>query len=137
MSDLKKRSYEVLARDMKKPRNADEDFWKIKHEDPSEFDEIANTESLWITNIEGTNSKKGLLPKFEHQSPIVGTRKINSTLKSQQEKHLKAMQEKQPTGRDGKKLPIPRQSLTSSVSSLNPKLSARKNLAASQKLISK
>lgn len=95
----------------------DDAFWKIQEEENSRgdvnLDELVG-KGLWITKLDsdiGLVSQSASLPVLPKvKSPAFKIEKkqfMKSSLEEQQEKHLKILQEKQPLGRDGKRIPLP------------------------------
>lgn len=87
----------------------DDDFWKFQEEDDQSKSEDLVGKGLWIMNLD-TELKSNLslpaLPKLKSPNAII--KPINkSNLEEHKEKFLKNMQQKQPIGRDGKRIPLP------------------------------
>lgn len=96
------------------PRLIDDDFWKIHEEDNQKDSNIEEMlgKGLWITNLE--SSKPPImqsvvsLPKQKPHLASIEKRNTKSKLEIQQERHLRILQDKQPLGRDGKRIPLPK-----------------------------
>ena len=111
--------YEKLFRNYEEiqlPNVVDDDFWKINEESP-ERNEEKLTKGLWIMSLDSdTISHTASLPALP-KTKIITTKiptipkvqRLNgkANLEEQQEKYLKLLQEKQPLGRDGKRIPLP------------------------------
>lgn len=142
------------------------DFWNEEQDEDlaaypnSQLQDISAVKGLWILSAENeirqgpqqfrssqafsTSSKQSFLeplpsvrspkPVFGGQSPVP-TSKASSFLE-QRQRHLEKLMEKQPIGRDGKRLPIPRLSRSDhkSTPSLKKVPSYRKNALAASEL---
>ncbi|CAG9318749.1 unnamed protein product [Blepharisma stoltei] len=98
----------------------DIDFWKStdeidNHNGAVKFEEIAATKDLWIMNIDRSSNVKSSQPSIKNSTPSSPLQKPRPTasrdaalknLKYAQEKFIKKQSEKNPIGRDGKRLPI-------------------------------
>ena len=96
------------------PRLIDDDFWKVSEEDTqkdSNFEELLG-KGLWITNLESQKPpvmhSVPSLPKQKPQLATIEKSNTKSKLEIQQERHLRILQDKQPLGRDGKRIPLPK-----------------------------
>lgn len=98
-----------------KPQLYDNDFWKVNEDDnerDSKFEELFGS-GLWISKLDSqkmqTVASLPVLPKNRPQ--LAAIEKKNTTkskLEIQQERQMKILQEKQPVGRDGKRIPLPK-----------------------------
>lgn len=98
-----------------KPQLYDNDFWKVnedEYEKDSKFEDLLGS-GLWISKLEtqkmATAASMPVLPKTKPQlAPIEKKTMGKSKLEIQQERQMKILQEKQPIGRDGKRIPLPK-----------------------------
>jgi hypothetical protein len=101
--------------EVKQPSIVDDDFWKVNDEETSAkeygLEELAG-KGLWLANLDvemrPVLSMQSLsLPKKElPQKPDTHV-KSRLNLEEQQERYLKLLRDKQPVGRDGKRIPLP------------------------------
>ncbi|CAG9320052.1 unnamed protein product [Blepharisma stoltei] len=98
----------------------DIDFWKSSddndiYNEAVKFEDIAASKNLWIMNIDKKLRTKSPSPSSKRSTPSPpplkprskGTKEIAlKSLKLAQERHMKKQAEKNPIGRDGKRLPL-------------------------------